>query len=764
MPVDYTCLCTKSPRSFLFYVVANVGRGGTSCPLAVAYRQGNDAHKSPFSRVNHVVQDTLRLISILSEPANRAALEAERALAAAWYLHRDTEQHPDELGQQCRPKVPDSPQPPFGIPKGHWPVEVQPELSWDNSLREIPFTSTCLLLGLLDDDVSSNTRPGDVQLQPLSTAFRGDCLEYGMVVLDISDLENVKYGIVAFPVSYMAEVFHQGEMMGWDPIEDPAPSEEPDVVLQQHRPRVPLSILWYLRKYFPYPCIEKDPNVLKLEDEPLVDASALNYIWPLEVEDQRRAPSPGAMTGIWNYFWPSKSNTGDEEISTTTEHSTMSREPQSASMDRAVDNLLILTHNDLHLDAKAINKFQKLAKFQGQLRRRLEQVPDSLGPSEASGHMLRIAYAGCSHLNWVVFENMTYEAIAAAVASDELRSASALSLCIDGLNGDVGVLKATVARSSSLKQLCFLQKPDREDDNTSARLHAQLLEPVQESWLRNKTVYTTCAFSAPLRLETWPTRATPPVRDVPVMQMFVRQKRDVVDDLASQDSYYFMGDALLDVERFAVGFLSYLTSAQDDKSLLRFACGPSSLNTYMSKSLPTRFSVSSIPTELFVNLTADDGQAVDQPRVQDLEPGSWVVLINVERHNNVESNQPKRLKQQTSLAEAGILQYSFVRIRQTIPNDGPTEAEQFAPELIEVVGGLKDFLRETAPSIDAALVERLLEEAEQDLGKRGQALLAPRTKYIDVPKEDSAREMFKDLLKIARIRTRLSQSKVTREA
>lgn len=37
--------------------------------------------------------------------------------------------------------------------------------------------------------------------------FRGDYAEYGLVVLDISDLDSgVKYGIVGFPVRYMAEV------------------------------------------------------------------------------------------------------------------------------------------------------------------------------------------------------------------------------------------------------------------------------------------------------------------------------------------------------------------------------------------------------------------------------------------------------------------------------------------------------------------------------------------------------------------------------
>lgn len=278
MGLRYTCLETKSPRSFLFFIVASVGPKATSRPLAVAYRQGNDVEQSPFSRVRHVVDNTLRLIDVLSDPANRIALEAELELARAWYQYQDPEQPYDGLAERRRPTVPDSSQPLFSTYKKPQAVEIQPELSWDSSLREFPFASTCLLLALLvgGDDGSNTTRPGDVQLQPLSTAFWGDCLEYGLVVLDISDLENVKYGIVAFPVRYMAEVFYRGEMCGWDPIEDPPPRYEPDTILIEHRPRVPLSILQYLREYFYSWGIDPEPSLVKLEEKPLVDMSVLN--------------------------------------------------------------------------------------------------------------------------------------------------------------------------------------------------------------------------------------------------------------------------------------------------------------------------------------------------------------------------------------------------------------------------------------------------------------------------------------------------------
>lgn len=108
-----------------------------------------------------------------------------------------------------------------------------------------------------------------MQLQPLSTPFYGDCLEYGTLVVDISNLEHVKYGIVAFPVRYMAQVVYHSRYGEWNPVEDEPQRKEPDIVLINERPRTPLSILFYLCKHFLY--MRKDPKVLELEACPHVD-------------------------------------------------------------------------------------------------------------------------------------------------------------------------------------------------------------------------------------------------------------------------------------------------------------------------------------------------------------------------------------------------------------------------------------------------------------------------------------------------------------
>jgi hypothetical protein len=206
-------------------------------------------------------------------------LEAELALARAWYQPRDDESQEAEVPQylgQRRPEFPDTEQPSFSTASSFKAADSQPELPWDEALTEFPFTSTCLLLGLLHDDGSNETRPGDIQLQPLETVFRGTSLEYGMVVLDISNLDQVKYGIVAFPIRYMAEVFYRGEEFGWDPVEDDPPAQEPDAVHVEVRPRVLLSILQNLKTFYYTINLREESHVLELEQKPLADGRILD--------------------------------------------------------------------------------------------------------------------------------------------------------------------------------------------------------------------------------------------------------------------------------------------------------------------------------------------------------------------------------------------------------------------------------------------------------------------------------------------------------
>lgn len=273
---EYTTIYTRTPRSFLFAIVANVGPDGTTRPLAVAYRQHHDEYNThtSYPRVRHMVADTLALIDNLSDPANRAQLEAETALANDWYRQSSG----DELPTHERPSVPDTEQPPYmPMVDSTGPVKQQPPLPWrEDGIRQFPFTATCVLHALQRDDASrESTRPGDIQFQPLSTVFRADCLEYGLVVLDISDLDRVTYGIAAFPTCYMATVPCEDENIDWDPVEDEQP-DQVDLVLASPRPRVLLSIGQWVRKYCEWLSVEEAPRILELEERPVAKATTLD--------------------------------------------------------------------------------------------------------------------------------------------------------------------------------------------------------------------------------------------------------------------------------------------------------------------------------------------------------------------------------------------------------------------------------------------------------------------------------------------------------
>lgn len=276
--MEPTTIGITSHRSWVFYVVADVGLPGTNGshrPLAVTYRQGHgpgpcrNGSRSE-QRVLHVVEDCARIIDILTDPANRVALEAELA-AAIWYYRGPHYSEPDRVD------IPDAPQPGFDFSpwRDNWvqkPASPErPELPWPGGTREFPFVSSCLRLALHRDD-AYGTRLGDVQEQSLATAFRGDQLEYGMVVVDISDLDSISYGIIDSKVSYVVDI-DLSINMGWDAVESPRPDREPVIQLEESRPRLPLSGTRYMKKYGLY---HPTAAMVRLRKKPVVKPTALH--------------------------------------------------------------------------------------------------------------------------------------------------------------------------------------------------------------------------------------------------------------------------------------------------------------------------------------------------------------------------------------------------------------------------------------------------------------------------------------------------------
>ncbi|CAG7949171.1 unnamed protein product [Penicillium nalgiovense] len=771
--VDY-----KIQRSYLFAVVANVGPGGVSRTLSVAYRQHPEKYNAIGSgtRVEHMVADTLALIAILSDPTNRAPLEAEKAIAEDWYRRS----HEPPVNE--RPSVPDRPQPLYVPPsKRRLRVEPLPALPWqDEAVRTFPLTATCVLLALLRGNHRYWTRIGDVQFQPLSTVFRGDCKEYGLIVLDISDLSSgVKYGIAAFNIRYMAQLSWHSDTGGWDPVEDPPPAQEPDVVLDLPRPRELLSIVQWIGEYYHWSDLKSLHIVEQLELRPLADATSLDYIWPSELVPPEVVPpgpslSKRVLSSIRNYIRPPKSTvkppdymvgytiTDDrppdtKEASTPSSSRTTLTEPPPpvpADIDRAIDDLLDLTQEStpgpLQKKEKPVVNLQFISQWRWRLQQRLEEEPYRLGPFMFSSHVLRIAYAACQHLNWVVF-NLSPHIITAAIRSDEFRAASALSICVDlprFAEPGLGDLAAALVQSTSLKQVCLVHRPDHMSDDISARFHSHILkqwESDSNHTMKSKTIYSTSAFVTGLRsreylpssptINSSHTSSTPTV--FPTIHLFMFDGMN--GSSTGYTSYYCMENTILNAGDFAIRFLGYLRALgpemQPDKAILRFAYNwglwlfppirdgsphrpPRSIKT--ASSAADELGVRPIPLGFFG--PEPDLNSPSSVRLGEVPRGGWVVLVD-RRGPKSEWGEDKP-----------FLQYSFVRIHSAPVEMALKEGEQQPHQQhaeqqqqnqqkeeeeplnsFQVVGGLTDFLRITVPDTDISTWETRLEVIESNV-------------------------------------------------
>ncbi|CAP93850.1 Pc16g11800 [Penicillium rubens Wisconsin 54-1255] len=741
--VDY-----KIQRSYLFVVVANVGPGGVSRTLSVAYRQHPEKYNARGSgtRVEHMVADTLALIAILSDPANRAPLEAEKAIAEDWYRRS----HEPPVNE--RPSVPDRPQPLYVPPsKRRLRVEPLPALPWqDEAVRTFPFTATCVLLALLRGDHRYWTRIGDVQFQPLSTVFRGDCKEYGLIVLDISDLNSgVKYGIAAFNMRYMAQLSWHSYTGGWDPVEDPPPAQEPDVVLDLPRPRELLSIVQWIGEYYHWSDLKSLHIVEQLELRPLADATSLDYIRP----PKSTVKPPDYMVG---YTITDDRPPDTKEASTPSSSRTTLTEPPPpvpADIDRAIDDLLRLTQEPTpgpQKREKPVVNIQLISQFRWRLQQRLEEEPYRLGPFMFSSQVLRVAYAACQHLNWVVF-NLSPHIITAAIRSDELRAASALSICVDQprfAEWGLGDLAAALGQWTSLKQVCLVHRPDHMNDDISARFHSHILkqwESDSNHTMKSKTIYSTSAFLTGLRsreyLPSSPTinyshtSFTPTVFSTIHLFMFDSTN----GSSTGYTSYYCIQNTMLTAGDFAIRFLGYLRALgpemQPDKAILRFAYNwglwlfppirdgsphrpPRSIKT--ASSAADELGVRRIPLGFFD--PEPDLNSPSSVRLGEVPRGGWVVLVD-RRDPKSEWGEDKP-----------FLQYSFVRIHgapvEIAPEEGEQQPHQQHAEQqqqnqqkeeeeplnsLQVVGGLTDFLRITVPDTDISTWETRLEVVESDV-------------------------------------------------
>ncbi|KAF6829514.1 hypothetical protein CPLU01_07920 [Colletotrichum plurivorum] len=771
-------IATVGPRSFLFFVVADVGPpgpGGRHRPLAVTYRQGRGhgpsrSMNAACRRIRQVVQDVARALDIFSSPANRTAIEAERTLAAAEYLRPGRPEPP-------RVEVPGLPQPSLaddmfhGKPQdveqpGERPPSSPPRV--DEWVREYPFISSCLRLALIradDEEEDGAAGMDDVQERPLATIFRDDALEYGAVVIDVSDLDDVRYGIVGSKIHYVAATGAGfAGTMGWDFTESYYHGPPPRLFLDNSGLRTPLSGAAYVDKFRVgrrKGRLEEWPALQRLERHHVVDRRTLGYIWP-----------PALQTSSEENSNPIHDVIDDD-----------------ATVQKFISDVL----SSETFDIQAHGDTLRLPSFQDRLRTCLLRDPERLRSSEASTQLLRLAYASCRHLDWTTYRNLSFEHIATTLLDPaHFDNVRALSICVDEIDGSSAPLLEAVQQREMMRDICFLEGPSRTSDGKSLDIFLQVCaSPFASDLLGSRNFFITCAFSAPLQRRAWlqdpatGTRVDSPAlrKAFPVQHMFVRQQfvpheevepQDIMDydqeeeeekerererereergeveegeeepDAVFRPCHFYAGDALLKPKRFVSGFLQYCRWILDDRHLVSFAATPSSPS--LPRSMDTQ--VGPIPAENLAGGTPFGS----------LEPGEWVVVVSHEWRTTQHIRKDQRLHMSWGypsdwLIGVPVVRYAFLRARQRIvlPDGAGPELEQLAgPDSVDVAGGVKEFLQDTG--VDWKLVDERLEETNRLLRERwrpgeGPAKDLPADmKLLDVFEEAEARIVFKDFL------------------
>ena len=271
---------TQDPYSWVFFVVASIA-SRSGLPVAVVSSVGDNLATESVQGPA-LLAVCHRILTIFGEPANHAAVRAELSLAEKFYTEDANGEEDDWM---ARSRV--------SILRTVELLDMDRRLSeidlrrrpWDrDAVHAFPFITTCLMQG-----VGLDSKHWDVHAarpEPLGTVYRDSSGEWGMVVIDISNLDAVRYGIVGFkgaPVRYVSSPKEGVLNMG---IRGPGAFEPSQAfrVVEDERPRIALSAAEYVAKF------ENDEWLLPedvsglLDGKPLVDEGAMSVIWPTEYE------------------------------------------------------------------------------------------------------------------------------------------------------------------------------------------------------------------------------------------------------------------------------------------------------------------------------------------------------------------------------------------------------------------------------------------------------------------------------------------------
>lgn len=164
------------PEAWIYYVITRIG--DVHVPLAAMQRLG---------RVYNFHENVAGVAAAFTDPGRRTILQLEKYLAVTYYK-----------SMEKRPSVAELRDYHLESTVGWFPV---PNYAQARGFREFPYTSACLRQGAQskNHDVASwrSIPPGAESWQPvpLETVRRLGNRTFALLVWDVSDLENVRFGI-----------------------------------------------------------------------------------------------------------------------------------------------------------------------------------------------------------------------------------------------------------------------------------------------------------------------------------------------------------------------------------------------------------------------------------------------------------------------------------------------------------------------------------------------------------------------------------------
>ncbi|KAG7285882.1 hypothetical protein NEMBOFW57_008176 [Staphylotrichum longicolle] len=486
-----------------------------------------------------------RTIAIFSDPANYLGIRSELSLAAQFYQDPNNTLPQTELSNT-----------PYW---GRRSLTAASEC--ERGLREFPFISTCLKLGLVldwDRGFGFGLAPGAA---PLGTVFRDTNLEYAMAVIDISDLSAIRYGILAFRTTLMIHVPEAyKDPDGFWSSGDWGLAGERELKLEADRTRQPLTAAAYMAKFqyadkFPFDAC--DELIYELGRLELIEPSATDRIWPRDALESVSPLMPPCT--------------------------------EDAALVALIRRLMGV--ETLDTSEALIHQLTETAHSKAVLRHHLQQQSEHIGHLLSTGQLLGIAFDNEQHLNLAPFPNLSAVAIAAALETMTAPPTS-ISLNIDTLHDPPTTIITALTAHPTLKSLYLLQQPNRTTDDPSRAFFLALASHPANPLAQFTTLHISGAYSARLRNQPFLTPIpsslllpAPLHSHYPVHHLFARVSTRR-DGPAPVSLRFDLRDALLRPERFVTGFLAYLrsllTSAHtaarcEPESVYGFACAPAGL-------------------------------------------------------------------------------------------------------------------------------------------------------------------------------------------